>query len=58
MWLKETQMFLLFCFMNEKNRVSIKVVVRELGIRLLLIRSFKSNDLAESKNYTDRDNIL
>lgn len=44
--------------MNEKNRVSIKVVVRELGIRLLLIRSFKSNDLAESKNYTDRDNIL
>lgn len=44
--------------MNEKNRVSIKVVVRELGTRLLLSRSFKSNDLAEFKNYTDRDNIL
>lgn len=58
MWLKETQIFFDFCFMNEKNRVSIKVVVRELGTRLLLSRSFKSNDLTEFKNYTDRDNIL
>ena len=44
--------FIFFCFMNKKNRVSVKVVVRELGIRLLLNRLFKSNDSAEFKNYT------
>ena len=43
--------------MNEK-RVSVKIVVRELGIRLLFSRLSESDDSAVFKNYMDRDNIL
>lgn len=58
---RNTDIYFIFyiipCFMNEK-RVSVKIVVRELGIRLLFSRLSESDDSAVFKNYMDRDNIL